>query len=337
MEGFDQKTLKTSRGFNYTYYVSNSSHKTDSSLPSLFFCHGWPDDARLWESMATYLRDLPFKMVIPDLLGYAGTDKPTDVASYKFDAMSNDLVEIIDKEGIQKVIATGHDWGAGVAARLYNYHPDRVAGMILLNVAYIPPSKEKFDLDTTNARTTQMFGYPVYQYWHFFTSPEAPSVLKKNVGRLYSALHAVGESSMKDFFTTPDVFPNYLQSDSKEPEVRDYAKDPKFKQYFIDRLGRDGFEGPQCYYKASKDNFQWECDSQLQPESAVVNVPFLYIGCKQDAVCRPEFLIPAKEAGLVPDCEEAPLVDCAHWSPYEKPKEMATPIVEWLKRKYLKN
>ena len=39
MEGFTKKTLKVSRGYNYTYYVS--TNKADESLPAIFFCHGW--------------------------------------------------------------------------------------------------------------------------------------------------------------------------------------------------------------------------------------------------------------------------------------------------------
>ena len=39
MEGFTKKTLKVSRGYTYTYYVS--TNKVDDSLPALFFCHGW--------------------------------------------------------------------------------------------------------------------------------------------------------------------------------------------------------------------------------------------------------------------------------------------------------
>jgi soluble epoxide hydrolase/lipid-phosphate phosphatase len=339
MEGFDQKTLKVSRGFTYTYYTSSpSTHKTDPSLPSLFFCHGWPDDAYLWHSMATHLLTLPFKIIIPDLLGYAGSSKPSDPHAYKFDAMSKDLTEICAAESASKVIVVGHDWGSVVAARFYNYHPDHVVGMVLLNVVYLPPSKEKFDLDAVNEFTKQVFGYPIYEYWYFFTSASAPALLKSNVERLYAALHAAGPNAMKDLFTNPDVFPAYLSASPDsipEPAVRAYAQSPAFKRHFVDRLGRDGFEGAQAYYTAFKDNIQHECDSQLPAERSVVNVPFLYIGCDQDAVCRPEMLQGAKDAGLIPDCEEAPLVHCAHWSPYEAPEEMAKPIIEWLGRKFL--
>lgn len=336
MEGYNQKTLKTSRGYTYTYYVSDSSHKIDPSLPPLLFSHGWPDDARMWKSIADKLRKLPFKLIIPDLLGYSGTSKPTDPAAYKYDGMTKDITEILDAEGAKKVISIGHDWGCVVAARVYNYYPERVTGVVLLNVVYLPPSKDKFDLDATNAVTKEAFGYPIYMYWHFFTSPEAPKLLKEKVGRLYSALHAKGATSMRDFFCNANAFPDYLNSDSPVPEVREYAQDPEFKKYFIERLSRDGFEGPQNYYISFKNNIQWECDSQLPAENAKVDVPLLYIGCTQDAVCRPEAMAGAKQAGLVPDLEEAPLVDCAHWSPYEKPDEMAAPIADWLQRRFMK-
>ncbi|KIW04638.1 uncharacterized protein PV09_04384 [Verruconis gallopava] len=333
MEGFNEKTIKVSRGFTYRYYVSGGTQKVDPNLPSLLFCHGWPDDARLWEKMSVYLRELPFNLIIPDLLGYGGTDKPADPTQYRHDLVSKDLTEILDVEKVSKVIVVGHDWGAAVASRLLNYYPERVVGLILLNVAYLPPSKTKFDLDSVNELTKGLFGYPIYQYWHFFTSPEAPALLKSKVDRLYSALHAQGESSMKDFFTNGNAFPEYLNSSSPMPEVRAYAQDPAFRKYFIDRLGNDGFVGAQNYYVATKNNIQFECDSQIPEKNYYVKVPHLFIGCDGDAVCRPEMLEASRP--YLKDLEAAPIVHCAHWSPYEAPKEMTKPIVDWLERKFL--
>ena len=76
MDAFEKKTLKTSRGYTYTYYTSEG----DRSLPTLFFQHGWPDHAEMWKGIAERLIDTKFPIIIPDLLGYDGTDKPTDPA-----------------------------------------------------------------------------------------------------------------------------------------------------------------------------------------------------------------------------------------------------------------
>jgi soluble epoxide hydrolase / lipid-phosphate phosphatase len=44
------------------------------------------------------------------MLGYGGTDKPTDPNLYRYDAIGKDLVDILDTEKLSKVIAVGHDW-----------------------------------------------------------------------------------------------------------------------------------------------------------------------------------------------------------------------------------
>lgn len=332
METFQKKTLEVSRGYTYTYYTLEG----DTSLPPLFFHHGWPDHAQMWEGMATRLKssDINHPMIIPDLLGYDGTSKPTDPAEYKWDAMMKDLIEIIDAEGHEKVISIGHDWGSVSAARLYNFYPDRVAGLVLLNVVYLPPMRNGFDLDAVNNMTEQAFGYPIYSYWHFFTAPDAPAALKGNLERLYQILHAQGSDGMKRFFCVPDAFRDYLTKGGEDFEIRPYAKDTKFKEAFIKRMSRDGFEGPQNWYIATKDNLQTQCDKELPEGRDKINVPVLYIGSKDDAVCRPENMGPAKEAGLLPDLEETPIVDSAHWVSYERPDEVAGYLGDWLKKRY---
>jgi len=50
MDAFEKKTLKTSRGYTYTYYTSDG----DKSLPALFFQHGWPDHAQMCKQTCVY-------------------------------------------------------------------------------------------------------------------------------------------------------------------------------------------------------------------------------------------------------------------------------------------
>ena len=104
---------------------------------------------------------------------------------------------------------------------------------------------------------------------------------------------------MKDFFTNPNAFEDYLNSDEPEPEVREYAKDEKFRKYWVERLGRDGFEGAQCYYKATRENHQSASDAALPKENYKVNVPFLYIGCGMSTPLLP-FLLPSLPSHCLP-------------------------------------
>lgn len=329
MDAFEKKTLKTSRGYTYTYYTADG----DETLPTLFFQHGWPDHAAMWKDVATSLRSTKHPLIIPDLLGYDGTDKPTDPAEYRWSAMTKDLTEIIDTEKASKVVSIGHDWGSVCASRLYNYHPDRVVGIILLNIVYSPPTRQSFDLDRTNAMMTQIFGYPLFSYWYLFTAPDGPEIMKSNLERLHYAMHGTA-NTIKHFFTSPDAMRNYLLKGDVEVELRQYAKDPDFKKDFIDRFTRDGFEAPVCWYKANTEQHHYNSDKDLPEGAEKVNVPVLYMGGKDDAVCRPEAMVPAIKAGLLPHLEQASLIDAAHWTPYEASNEVAQNIKEWLKKHF---
>ena len=116
--------------------------------------------------------------------------------------------------------------------------------------------------------------------------------------------------------------------------LRLYAQDATFKMAFIDRMSRDGFEGSQCWYKAMVRNYQHESDKSLPEDRYTVHVPVLYIGCKDDAVCRPEAMYESIQKGLLPHLEQAEMIDAAHWVMYEKPQEVVTRLEDWLKRHF---
>jgi pimeloyl-ACP methyl ester carboxylesterase len=330
MDAFEKKTLKTSRGYTYTYYTSSG----DKTLPTLIFQHGFPDDAATWKDVAGPLKHLKHPIIVPDMLGYDGTDKPKDPSVYKWDVMTKDLIEILDAENAEKCISIGHDWGSSCASRLYNYHPDRVAGLVNLNVVYNAPPREPFDLDTVNAKLKQAFGYQLMEYWNLFTAPDGPEVLNGDLNRLFNCMHSSGDT-MKHFFCEPNAMRDYLTGKTNpEFELPSFAQDAAFKRAFIDRMKRNEFESMLCWYKAMVHNYQYQCDKELPKSVDRVEVPMLYIGCTDDAVCRPEGILNAQKNGQVPKLEQAESIKAGHWVTYEKPNEVVVKLEDWLKRNY---
>ncbi|KAF2210276.1 hypothetical protein CERZMDRAFT_45739 [Cercospora zeae-maydis SCOH1-5] len=329
MDAFQKKKLRTTRGYVYTYYKIDG----DDSLPALFFQHGWPDHAEMWSDVAAALSATKHPIIVPDLLGYDGTDKPTDPAEYRWDKMLADLIEIADKENADKLISIGHDMGSACASHLYCYYPDRVVGLINVNVPYAPPSRQPFDLDAFNDMAERTYGRPLFAYWNVHAAQDGPKVLKHDLNRLLDVLHGEGES-LWEFLCVPNAFRNYLLHGGRSITVRPYAQNPAFRQAFIDRMSRDGFEGPQCWYLARKNNDQYEADRNLPEDRDKVNVPALFVGGKDDSVCRPEPLIQLVERGLLPKLEQKPLLDAGHWIPLEAPGELVDHIETWLKKHY---
>lgn len=327
MDSLQHKTHKTSRGFTYSYYVSNPTN----SKRTLLFQHGFPDDAHLWDKIVPKLTD--YRLVVPDLLGYSGTSKPTDPAAYSSTGLTRDLVDILDAEGIDKVISIGHDWGSFVAQRLYNHHRDRVEGLILLNVPYILPPQSPPNLKQTNDHLEKVMGAPLLGYQEFFITDEAPKVLKEHLDRFYQAIHGAPVGWTKELWCARGKLQKWLLEEKKEVELLSYAQDPELRRTFIERFQRDGFEAPLCYYKASNSNVQYDSDKVLGHDSLTVQVPLLYISCTHDPICRGEFMAPAKEKGFLPDLEEA-TIESRHWSPFEKPDEIVELIGSFLKRRF---
>lgn len=240
MDKLDKKTIKVSRDLTYTYYTSSAQE----GRPTLFLAHGWPDTAELWNDLATdYLIPNGYGIVAIDCLGYGGTDKPTDYNLYDFQKMTGDVMEILDKESIDKVVSVGHDWGSAFAQRVYNFHPDRVIGVVAVSVAYFPPGP--FDLDQILASTQQVFGYGIYWYWKFFTADDGADTMNNNVDSVFDVCHALPESWL-DTFCKKDGMREFI-SEGRRQEVESYVTDD-FRAKWVERLKRDKFDGPQCWW-----------------------------------------------------------------------------------------
>lgn len=106
MDSSAYKDFKTARGINYHYYFSPPK---DSGI-TLLFCHGFPSTSYDWHYQVDFFKNKGFGLVVPDMLGYGGTDKPLTPESYKSSSMSDDIVQLLDAENIDNVVAIGHDW-----------------------------------------------------------------------------------------------------------------------------------------------------------------------------------------------------------------------------------
>ena len=107
MDRTSYKTVTTKRGFTYSYYASVPE---GSTKPTLLFLHGFPSTSYDWRRQVEFFESKGFPVIVPDLLGYGGTDKPADAQFYKWGDMAGDVIDILDAEKVEKVIAIGHDW-----------------------------------------------------------------------------------------------------------------------------------------------------------------------------------------------------------------------------------
>jgi pimeloyl-ACP methyl ester carboxylesterase len=119
--------------------------------------HGVTASLMTWASVA---RQLPegTSLLAPDLRGRgrsAGLPAP-----YGMGAHVDDLLAVLDRAGAPSAVLMGHSMGAYVAARIAAEHPDRAAGLILLD-AGLPfplPDDPTQMLDTAVASAVMRLG-----------------------------------------------------------------------------------------------------------------------------------------------------------------------------------
>jgi soluble epoxide hydrolase / lipid-phosphate phosphatase len=102
---FSTTTLASGATYRYLYTAPSSGSK-----PHLLFLHGYPSAAWDWRHQIKHFSTAGYGLIVPDLLGYGGTDKPNDPAAYRLKKMAAELAELLDHVGVQTVIGVGHDW-----------------------------------------------------------------------------------------------------------------------------------------------------------------------------------------------------------------------------------
>ena len=107
MDTAKYKQVTTSRGLLYNYYFAPVA---DASKPTLLLLHGFPSTSVDWAGLVPQFEAAGYGLIVPDMLGYRGTDKPTDPAAYVTSKLTRDLVDLLDAEGVERAIVIGHDW-----------------------------------------------------------------------------------------------------------------------------------------------------------------------------------------------------------------------------------
>jgi soluble epoxide hydrolase / lipid-phosphate phosphatase len=102
------KTYQTCRGINYSYFFSPPRNGERTIL----FIHGFPSTSQDWHKQVAFFIGQGYGALVPDQLGYGGTDKPTieELDKFKHNLIAKDMVELLDHEQVGPAVSIGHDW-----------------------------------------------------------------------------------------------------------------------------------------------------------------------------------------------------------------------------------
>ncbi|HWC12020.1 MAG TPA: alpha/beta hydrolase [Acidimicrobiales bacterium] len=109
--------------------------------------HGIPGSGATWDGVVARLRT-SFRVLVPDLLGFAMSSRPASGAMLLADRQADALAVALDALAVGRVAVVGHDFGGPVALLLSAARPDLVDRLGLLATNAFPDTPVPFPLST---------------------------------------------------------------------------------------------------------------------------------------------------------------------------------------------
>ncbi len=107
--------------------------------------HGEPSWSFLYRFMIPGLVAARHRVIVPDLIGFGRSDKPTDRGDYTFARHVEWARELLfDHLDVRDVTLFGQDWGSLIGLRLVGEHPERFARVAIGNGG-LPTGEERLN------------------------------------------------------------------------------------------------------------------------------------------------------------------------------------------------
>jgi haloalkane dehalogenase len=107
---------------------------------TLFLLHGEPMWGYLYRKMIRPFEAAGYRVIVPDLIGFGRSDKPTNPETFTYSAHVAWVTALIVELDLQGVTFFGQDWGGLIGARVVAENEARFARVVFSNTAL--PSSE---------------------------------------------------------------------------------------------------------------------------------------------------------------------------------------------------
>ncbi|MGH8912201.1 MAG: haloalkane dehalogenase [Acidimicrobiia bacterium] len=108
-------------------------HVDEGSGPPMLLLHGEPTWGYLYRKMIGPLVEAGFRVLVPDLVGFGRSDKPTRPERYTYQRHVDWLEAWFLELGLSDVTLFAQDWGGLLGLRLVANHPERFARVVVAN------------------------------------------------------------------------------------------------------------------------------------------------------------------------------------------------------------
>ena len=117
----------------------------DPRAATVLILHGEPAWSFMFRRTIPVLVDAGLRVVVPDLVGFGRSDKPTSQYDYTYESHVRWLAEFVTTLGLRDAVLVGHDWGGLLGLRLVTAMKGLAAAYVASNHGYptgdMPPNE----------------------------------------------------------------------------------------------------------------------------------------------------------------------------------------------------
>ena len=290
--------------------------------PLVLLLHGFPELWYSWRHQLPALAAAGYRAVAPDVRGYGGTDAPEAIDSYTMLDHVADAVGVLDALGEESAVIVGHDWGAPIAWHGALLHPERFPAVAALSVPYTPRPP---------APPTQLMKrlfQDRFFYMLYFQEPGlAEAELEADVRRsMRLMLYDASGDAPRSAWQAQRPKDAKLLDEMRDPERLPPWLTEADIDYYTAEFERTGFRGGLNRYRNMDRD--WEQSAHLA--GATVQQPALFVAGERDGVLR--FTGTDAMKASVPNLRNVVILPgCGHWTQQERPAEVNSALIEFLK------
>ena len=302
------------------------------TAPLVIMVHGFPESWYSWRHQLGPIADAGFTACAIDVRGYGGSDKPQAISAYAMERLVGDLVGLRDAlTPNAPAVLIGHDWGAPIVWNSALTNPQTFRAVAGLSVPFSGAPQRPFTEVFREHFTSQgRFFYQEYFQTPGLAEAEAEADPRGWVRKMMYSI--CGDVPPGDYWSKPagatflEGLPDVADPDGLPPWLTKQDLD-----YYEAEFTAAGFAGPLNRYRNHEADFEWLRLWQGQR----IEQPCLFIGGTRDPATTLFGAAPDPVAMMrlfAPRVEGHVLSGVGHWTQQERPREVNTLLIDWLKR-----
>jgi pimeloyl-ACP methyl ester carboxylesterase len=300
----------------------------EGSGPLCILVHGWPESWYSWRHQIDPLVSAGYRVCVPDVRGYGGSDKPAAIEAYDMRQLTSDVAGLVDALGEKDAILMGHDWGAPIVWATSVLHREKVRAVIGLSVPHLGRGPMS-SIDLWRQIYKDRFFYQLYFQEPGVAERELEADVRTALRKIYFA--ASGDLAKDDAsllspkppnatllegLTDPDPFPAWLTDEDID--------------YYVGEFERSGFRGPLNRYRTQERD--WADLPELGERK--VSQPALFVAGERDPVLH--FVPGVRLLDLMDSRYEdlrgkIVIEGAGHWIQQERPEQVNRAILAFLR------